>query len=208
MGFVREAAHCTPYEQCLQETASQSGKFLQRVVRRAVHQMRQQAGSDAEEAALALMHTQDRLCTLYQRALIRSVQAHEQAHPPACDAHAGSLEVTQLGAIAARTAQAELARLDTLIGAAGGGAGVNAGSNPLRPSVHAHCLHEALKGMPPLTPGVRAQWIAHLGMALGDELVPLYDVLARKLRGRAVREQAQAPLPLPAMLVRWAQSAA
>ncbi|MES2939665.1 MAG: hypothetical protein V4864_18425 [Pseudomonadota bacterium] len=202
MDITRDTGCRAVYEQCLHETVAQSGKFLQRVIRRAVRQMRLQVAAgtqdDMREAAVALMRAQDRLCTLYQRALARSVQAPAQW--PEHGMHEAGNEAAQLGEVAARTAHDELARLDTLACAAG----FAAHSNPLRPAVHARCLHDALQGVPATQPQMRAQWVAHLGTAMGDELRPLYDVLARKLHGRGVREESALLPQTPPRLAAWA----
>jgi hypothetical protein len=205
MPTAPEPSQVMAYERCLDEVAAQAGKFMQRVVRRAAHDMPTQGAAASEEsqrlamrqAAAALIRAQDRLCTLYQRAMARTLGSREPGHAPACaagelgllddDAIRLRLELGRLVDAAQSRSRAELAQLEALLCRAQGLHLVLPGHNPLRPEVHARCLHGALAdcGAPA---ALRALWFAHLGDALGKELAQLYAALARQLRSRGVRE--------------------
>lgn len=226
MPIPQEPGRQAAYERCLDEVAAQAGKFMQRVVRRAAHEMPARAAGAGEEsqrlavrqAAAALIRAQDRLCTLYQRAMGRALAARETPQDlssPAStlslvdeDATRLRLELGRLVEAAQARSRAELAQLDALLCLAQGLRLVLPGHNPLRPEVHARCLHAALAGCGAAAP-LRALWLAHLGDALGKELAQLYAALARQLRSRGVREAEFLPAAAAARaLGSWAQARA
>lgn len=226
MPIPQQTGHGALYERCLDEVAAQAGKFMQRVLRRAAHEMPTSAAGGSEEsqrlavrqAAAALVRAQDRLCTLYQRGMVRSLAARAgTAGPPTHadalvlveeDATRLRLELARLVDAAQTRSRGELAQLDALLCSAQGIHLVLPGHNPLRPEVHARCLQAALADCgAPLQ--VRALWFAHLGDALGKELAQLYAALARQLRSRGVREAEFIPAAAAARaLGSWAQTAA
>ena len=133
MPTLRPATRTTAYERCLQETGAHAGKLMLRVIRRAVQAMPQLAAAGADEAqrralreaAGALMKSQDRICTLYQRGMQQALRGMPgDADTPAAPQGLSlvddedtreRLALGRLGDAARAGAGAELAAFDALV---------------------------------------------------------------------------------------------
>jgi hypothetical protein len=208
-------------DRLVQDAVAQAGKFMQRVVRRAAHDMPSGAvgNSDAaaraavREAAGALLRAQDRLCLHYQRQLAAEARPQGRRAPVAPGLSLVSHEAVRAGhehdrIAEAATAQcaAELAQFDALMAGAGGSLLVRPGANPLRPDVHARSLHQAVDACA-VRADLRALWLAHLGSALGIELAQLYATLSRRLRHHhRAREAEFVPASMAHRLAAWSDT--
>ncbi len=213
-----EAAVC---DRLVQHTVAEAGKFMQRVVRRAAHDMPAGAAGNSDprsraavrEAAAALLRAQDRLCLMYQRGLAGETgrRGHERAAAPELSlvSHEAAREAREQDRLAdAATARchAELVLFDSLMAGARGELLVRPGTNPLRPELHARSLRRAVDACT-LRTDLRELWLAHLGDALGTELAQLYATLARRLRHlHRAREAEFLPAPMAARLAAWADT--
>lgn len=208
-------------DRLVQHTVSQAGKFMQRVVRRAAHDMPggaaahtdPQARAVVREAAAALLRAQDRLCLLYQRGLAGDAAprgVHRRARGELSlvsdDALRDERDHDRLADAASARCAAELAQLDSLMAGARGDLLVRPGHNPLRPEVHVRSLRRAVDACT-LRTDLRELWLAHLGDALGTELAHLYATLARRLRHHHQAHEAEfVPAPMAARLAAWTDS--
>ena len=205
------------YRACMKEAAAQSRNLMQRVVRRALMEMPEQAAAARDfvernllaEAARVLMTHQAILFESFPQALLQEFAAaiagdmrraagvsFDSLDVMADEQVQESVEVVRTLKAVNEAVAPELGELNTLISAVQGFPSARTQRNPLRPEVYVRALRTVTQ-QSPIAPSARRRWLLHLGFALGPELAQTYAQLSALLRAQGVTGVPEsAPMPL------------
>lgn len=195
------------YEECLQLAASAGGPMMADLAGHARRALARRDDGRSPDVTLAL-GLLDRHEPALRSALPKVLSdAFTRGQPPAADADSltlmddtqlrESMEAARLRKAVALRLDAALAELDALVCAARGLDTVRPAGNPLRPEVFLGALRDAV-AQAGVAPQVQSLWLAPMGGALGDALLPLYADLAALLKAQDLGQPGGEPAPAQA----------